>query len=245
LTDPARSRELAGSLGRVGVWTFAFEMHPGTQVREAAAAVEDLGYGAIWIPEAMGREAFAHSALLLAATKRIPIAAGMAGGSSDAAAALRIISQVSGIAVPDDVPMRLGADVTVMLRGERALMTGAGEFVEPLPGEKPPLIVVPLDAALGAGEVYREFDAHDPPRTPEELDAAAEALRQGVFEPVNDLEPAARRLCPPINDALRALREVGAEQPMVTGSGPTVFGISDDAEALAFLQRTYPGATFA
>ena len=127
----------------------------------------------------------------------------MAGGSSDAAAALRIISEVSGIAVPDDVPMKLGADVTVMLRGERALMTGAGEFVEPLPGEKPPLIVVPLDAALGAGEVYREFDAHDPARTPEELDAAAEALRQGVFEPVNDLEHAARRLCPPINDALR------------------------------------------
>ena len=178
-------------------------------------------------------------------TKRIPIAAGMAGGSSDAAAALRLISQVSGIAVPDDVPMKLGADVTVMLRGERALMTGAGEFVEPLPGEKPPLIVVPLDAALGAGEVYREFDAHDPARTPEELDAAAEALRQGVFEPVNDLEHAARRLCPPINDALRALREVGAEQPMVTGSGPTVFGISEDAEALAFLQRTYPRASFA
>ena len=118
---------------------------------------------------------------------------------------------MSGIAVPDDVPMRLGADVTVMLRGERALMTGAGEFVEPLPGEKPPLIVVPLDAALGAGEVYREFDAHDTPRTPEELDAAAEALRQGVFEPVNDLEPAARRLCPLIDDALAALREVGAE----------------------------------
>ena len=39
-------------IGRVGVWTFAFEMHPGTQVREAAAAIEDLGYGAIWIPEA-------------------------------------------------------------------------------------------------------------------------------------------------------------------------------------------------
>jgi 4-diphosphocytidyl-2-C-methyl-D-erythritol kinase len=154
--------------------------------------------------------------------KRIPIAAGMAGGSSDAAAALRIISEVSGIAVPEDVPMRLGADVTVMLRGERALMTGAGEHVEPLPGAKPPLIVVPLDFALGAGEVYREFDAHDPARSPEELNAAAEAL------------------CPPINDALRALREVGAEHPMVTGSGPTVFGVLDDPEALAFLRRTYP-----
>jgi 4-diphosphocytidyl-2-C-methyl-D-erythritol kinase len=178
-------------------------------------------------------------------TKRIPIAAGMAGGSSDAAAALRIISEVSGIAVPGDVPMRLGADVTVMLRGERALMTGAGEFVEPLPGAKPPLIVVPLDAALGAGEVYREFDSSDTPRTPEELDTAAQALRDGVFDYVNDLEPAARRLCPLIDPALQALRDVGAEHVMVTGSGPTVFGLSDDPEALAFLQRTYPRATVA
>lgn len=178
-------------------------------------------------------------------TKRIPIAAGMAGGSSDAAAALRIISEVSGIAVPDDVPMRLGADVTVMLRGERALMTGAGEHVEPLPGKKPPLIVVPVDAALGAGEVYREFDTGDVPRSPDELAAAAEALRHGVYEPVNDLEPAARRLCPLIDRALQALRDVGAESPMVSGSGPTVFGISDDPEALAFLQTAYPRAVAA
>ncbi len=177
--------------------------------------------------------------------KRIPIAAGMAGGSSDAAAALRLISRVSGIPVPDDVPMRLGADVTVMLGAQRAMMTGAGEHVEPLPGDKPPLIVVPLDAALSAGEVYREFDAHDTPRTPAELDAAADELRHGRFPYVNDLEPAARRLCPPIDPALRALRDVGAEHPMVTGSGPTVFGISDDPEALAFLQRAYPRATAA
>jgi probable F420-dependent oxidoreductase len=65
-------------IGRVGIWTFAFELHPAAQAREAAAAIEDLGYGAIWIPEAMGREAFAHSALLLAATKRIPVATGIA-----------------------------------------------------------------------------------------------------------------------------------------------------------------------
>ena len=178
-------------------------------------------------------------------TKRIPIAAGMAGGSSDAAAALRLISEASGIPVPEDVPMRLGADVTVMLRGERALMTGAGEVVEPLPGDKPPLIVVPLDAALGAGEVYREFDARDRARTPEELARAADALRRGELMPVNDLEPAARRLCPLIEPALAALRDVGAADPMVSGSGPTVFGVSGDPEALAFLRRAYPRAVAA
>jgi 4-diphosphocytidyl-2-C-methyl-D-erythritol kinase len=124
-------------------------------------------------------------------------------------------------------------------------MTGAGEVVEPLPGPKPPLIVVPLDAALGAGEVYREFDARDTPRTPDELDAAAEALRRGELSYVNDLEPAARRLCPLIEPALAALRDVGAEHAMVTGSGPTVFGLSGDPEALAFIRRRYPRAVAA
>ncbi len=178
-------------------------------------------------------------------TKRIPIAAGMAGGSADAAAALKLASEASGLAIPDDLPMRLGADVTVMLHGRRALMTGAGERVEPLEGTKPPLIVVPLDAHLGAGEVYREFDARDTPRTPEELEAAAAAIRAGELTPINDLEAAARRLCPAIDAALEALRAAGVEHPMVTGSGPTVFGVSDDPEALAKLKRAYPRAVAA
>ena len=175
-------------------------------------------------------------------TKRVPIAGGMAGGSSDAAAALRLISQVSGIAIPKDLPMALGADVTVMLSAQRALMTGAGERVEPLPGEKPPLTVIPLEAQLSAAAVYREFDARDTPRSPEELEAAAAAMRAGAFTYVNDLEPAARRLCPSIEPTLRALREAGAAHVMVSGSGPTVFGIGGDLERV---RRTHPQAVTA
>ena len=104
--------------------------------------------------------------LRLTIAKRIPIAAGMAGGSSDAAAALRLAARVSGLSIPPGLPMRLGADVPVMLEATRALMTGAGERVEPLPGDAPPLIVVPLDAELGAAEVYRAFDAAATPRSP-------------------------------------------------------------------------------
>ena len=184
--------------------------------------------------------------LRLTITKRIPIAAGMAGGSSDAAAALRLAAQASGFPIPPGLPMRLGADVTVMIDAERALMTGAGEHVEKLPGEKPPLIVVPLDAALTAAEVYREFDARDTPRTPEELDAAAQRIREGGFDPVNDLEPAARRLCPLIDPALEALREQGVQHAMVSGSGPTVFGLSDDPDVVARLHAAgYPRAVAA
>jgi 4-diphosphocytidyl-2-C-methyl-D-erythritol kinase len=171
----------------------------------------------------------------------------MAGGSSDAAAALRLASQASGFPIPPDLPMRLGADVTVMLDAERALMTGAGEHVERLPGDKPRLIVVPLDAALTAGEVYRAFDEHFTPRTPDELVAAAAAIRAGeTFEYVNDLEAPARRLCPAIDPALEAMRENGVEHAMVTGSGPTVFGISDDPDVVARLHAAgYPRAVAA
>ena len=183
----------------------------------------------------------------LTIAKRIPVAAGMAGGSSDAAAALRLISRASGVAIPPQLPMQLGADVTVMLYAQRALMTGAGEHVEALPADRPPLIVVPLDAELTAGQVYTEFDARDRPRSTEELEAAARAIRAGEpFEFVNDLEPAARRLCPAIDPALEALRAIGVEHPMVTGSGPTVFGISDDPDAVARLHAAgYPRAVAA
>ena len=182
--------------------------------------------------------------LRLRIDKRLPIAAGMAGGSSDAAAALRLACAASGFPIPPGLPMRLGADVTVMLEAERALMTGAGEHVEKLPGAKPRLIVVPLDAALTAGEVYKAFDEHFTPRTPEELEAAAAQIRAGgAFAHVNDLEAPARRLCPAIDPALEALRANGVEHAMVSGSGPTVFGISDDPDVVARLHAAgYPGA---
>lgn len=65
-------------IGRVGIWTFALDLQPATRAQEAAAEIEKLGYGAIWIPEAMGREAFTSAGILLAGTKRIPIATGIA-----------------------------------------------------------------------------------------------------------------------------------------------------------------------
>jgi 4-diphosphocytidyl-2-C-methyl-D-erythritol kinase len=173
-------------------------------------------------------------------TKRIPIAGGMGGGSSDAAIALRLLSEHSGLPIPPGLAMKLGADVPVLLSGTRALMTGAGEHVEPLAGEKPPLIVVPLDAQLSTPAVYRAYDEHFTPR--EDLEAAADRIRHGELEYVNDLEGPARRLCPAIDPALDALREAGVQHPMVSGSGPTVFGISDDPAALEAVRRKYPRA---
>src|SRR6266550_5940276 len=65
-------------LGLAGIWTRQFEDHPAARVQEAASELDELGYGAIWFGEAAGREAFTHAGLLLAATRRIVIATGIA-----------------------------------------------------------------------------------------------------------------------------------------------------------------------
>jgi 4-diphosphocytidyl-2-C-methyl-D-erythritol kinase len=175
----------------------------------------------------------------LTIVKRIPVAAGMGGGSADAAAALRLAAADSGRPIPAGLPMRLGADVPVLLQHARALVTGAGEHVEPLAHgtETAALVIVPLDAHLSTRDVYAEFDTHDRARTPEELADWARRLRAGEPPPpVNDLEAAARRLCPAIDRALAALRDAGVPRPLVTGSGPTVFGACEDPEAPARLR---------
>ena len=65
-------------IGQIGIWTSQFERGPWSAAAEAAAELDDLGYGAVWFPESRGREAFAQSALLLAATRRIVVATGIA-----------------------------------------------------------------------------------------------------------------------------------------------------------------------
>ena len=65
-------------LGRVGIWTFALDLQPVARAREVAAELEDLGYGAIWIPDAVGRDPLVHAALLLGGTNRIAVGTGIA-----------------------------------------------------------------------------------------------------------------------------------------------------------------------
>ena len=68
----------AMQLGTFGVWTFQLDILPAARMQEAAAELEELGYGAVWFGEALGREAFTKAGLLLAGTKRIIIATGIA-----------------------------------------------------------------------------------------------------------------------------------------------------------------------
>lgn len=69
---------VGGQLGRIGLWTFQLDMVPVARAQEVAAEIEAMGYGAVWIPEAVGREAFTASAVLLAGTSTLTVATGIA-----------------------------------------------------------------------------------------------------------------------------------------------------------------------
>jgi 4-diphosphocytidyl-2-C-methyl-D-erythritol kinase len=171
-------------------------------------------------------------------TKRVPVAAGMGGGSGDAAAALRLIARRATGVIDEPLLMRLatrlGADVPAQVRPGRALATGAGEHVRLLPDGLPfGVLVLPGTRELSTAAVYAEADRQRLARTPDDLAArlaeVTEALARHRDLPphllVNDLQPAALALAPEIGAALDQARDAGADVVMVSGSGPTVLGL--------------------
>lgn len=193
-------------------------------------------------------------------SKWIPVAGGMGGGSADAAATLRLAGALAPMS--EDLALELaaglGADVPSQLVPGVALGTGAGERIESVPelaGHA--FVIVPLGAALATPEVYREADRLGLGRSREELENRARALRAALvpgaqLDPelmVNDLEPAARSLCPGVGEALERVREAGADHALVCGSGPTVAALfwgaaarERAAEAEATVAGRYPEA---
>jgi 4-diphosphocytidyl-2-C-methyl-D-erythritol kinase len=176
---------------------------------------------------------------VLTIDKRVPVAAGMGGGSSDAAAALRLAAHAVDGAEPallHEIAARLGGDVPSLLTPGRVLMTGAGERVRPLRDPGPfGVLVLPSDHALSTPAVYRAFDGLGAARGGAELDALEFALSQQQLTPElvhNDLQAAALSLHPPIAEALAAVEGAGAAHVMVSGSGPTVFGLFPGAEGV-------------
>jgi 4-diphosphocytidyl-2-C-methyl-D-erythritol kinase len=168
--------------------------------------------------------------------KRVPVAAGMGGGSGDAAAALRLLRRASELgddALLSLLATALGADVPAQVHPGRVLATGAGEHVDALgPGGPLGVLVLPASGPLPTADVYRRFDELGLARGDEDLAARAAAVRSALDSGdlpddllVNDLEAAARDLEPSIDDALTVAREAGADVATVSGSGPTVVGL--------------------
>jgi len=167
--------------------------------------------------------------------KRIPIAAGMAGGSSDAAAALRLAAEAAAlddVRWLEDIAATLGADVPSQVRGGLVLATGIGARLRPLTDRlQYSVVVVPVAAELRAVDVYAETDrlglCRDTLGLARSLTRVQAALSsETMLDRVqNDLQEAACALCPAIEEALEAALTAGADTAIVSGSGPTVLGL--------------------
>jgi 4-diphosphocytidyl-2-C-methyl-D-erythritol kinase len=171
-------------------------------------------------------------------TKRIPVAAGMAGGSADAAAALVGLDRAWGTALGTDrlreLAADVGSDVPFCVVGGTALAGGTGTSVARVLSRGTAHWVVGVDAgALATAAVYRAFDELPaPPRR--EPDLVLQALRTSDVEALaaglhNDLEPAAFALRPDLRERRDALRDAGALAALVSGSGPTLVALAEDA----------------
>lgn len=190
--------------------------------------------------------------LRLSIDKRIPVAAGLGGGSADAAAALRLAQAASGLGderLLRELGAALGADVPAQIAPGRWLATGAGELLQALPDPFPALelLVLASDSELSTADVYREADAlglerergelhqrHEQLRAALELGAPLPAARELLH---NDLQAAAVSLSAPIAQALEQMREAGAEESLLSGSGPTVVGLFAHANPAGRAQR--------
>ncbi len=165
--------------------------------------------------------------------KRIPVAAGLGGGSADAAAVLRAANRLAGDALSADelraVGITLGADVPSQIEPRHALVTGAGEGVEPVDLPDMALVLVPSETGLSTADVYAEADrlAVDPrpPRSRPPAPPRRAPLAELAREMDNDLEAAALSLRPELAARSRRSRRPARSPRCISGSGPTAFGV--------------------
>lgn len=185
--------------------------------------------------------------------KRLPVAAGLGGGSSDAAAALRLLAQANRLALNDprlaDAAAAIGSDVPVCLDPRARVMAGRGDLLS-APLELPllPAVLVNCRVAVPTAPVFRALGL-DPggllegPAHPAAIPANREALLALLRRLPNDLEPPAMALAPAIV-AAKALLEAAPEARLVrmSGSGATVFALTESCRTAAALARRVAAA---
>ncbi|MBW2281721.1 MAG: 4-(cytidine 5'-diphospho)-2-C-methyl-D-erythritol kinase [Deltaproteobacteria bacterium] len=179
--------------------------------------------------------------------KRIPVAAGLGGGSSDAAAVILGLEELAGTALDSRVRAELarglGADVPFFLDPRPAVGRGVGDRLEPIP-DVPELswLLVRLPFGISTAEAYQSASRElTLPRRGSSI-AALLGPSGAVGSPENDLETFAVRGHPEIEQARRALLEEGARAAGMSGSGPTVYGLFDDTEAARAVAARVTGA---
>ena len=184
--------------------------------------------------------------------KHGPIAAGLGGGSADAAAVLRAANALAGKPLDLEglraVAARVGSDVPSQVQPGHALVTGTGEHVEPVTLPPLPLVLLPGEG-LATADVYAELDRLEAWRDvldPEPLRMLAAATLPEIAAGVeNDLQPAALSLRPECEGSLRRLRQAGALAAAISGSGPTAFGVFSSSSEAAEVAAGMEGALIA
>jgi 4-diphosphocytidyl-2-C-methyl-D-erythritol kinase len=179
--------------------------------------------------------------------KKIPVAAGLAGGSSDAAATLRGLNRLWGLGIPQEELLALGAelgsDVPFCVTGGTALATGRGEVLTPIPN--PPqcwVIVAKPPINVSTAEVYGRLRSEQIQRHPS-AERMVEALTQGSFQQMcqslgNVLEEVTLKMHPEVQQLKEGMLKLGADGALMSGSGPTVFGLVSKESKVA---RIYNG----
>lgn len=196
--------------------------------------------------------ALSPAGLSLHLVKTLPVAAGIGGGSADAAAALRIMAQLAPEPVPVadlvDLATGLGADVPACLLSRPLIARGVGEILAPLP-EFPKLHIVLVNPMVPVvtADVFRRLRAHDNyplPALPTPLTRPAQ-LGLWLAETRNDLQPPAVKLVPEIGVLIEELAETqGCILARMSGSGATVFGLFGSEgqahDAASQMRRLHP-----
>ena len=171
-------------------------------------------------------ERFGGGSYAIELEKRLPVASGIGGGSADAAAALRALARLRGVASDDpalfEIAEGLGSDVPACLLGRTAIGRGRGEKLEPVPGRPgTPVLLVNPGVAVSTAAVFARWDGVD-----------RGALGHDPLEGRNDLEAPAIAVAPVIAQVLAALRaQPGVVLARMSGSGATCFALFDDADA--------------
>lgn len=183
-------------------------------------------------------------------TKRIPVAAGLGGGSSDAAAVLKGLNKLWGLQLSieklAEIGLTLGADIPACLYRKTALISGVGEQVKPinLPFQSMAILLVNPNLPLSTHAVFKQYHqdnfSFSSPVNTDLLKIPSDCTTLH-----NDLEPPAISLLPVINELIRFLKEQdGCIFSRMSGSGPTCFGLFSDLnsakKALTHFQNKYP-----
>ncbi|MDD2556792.1 MAG: 4-(cytidine 5'-diphospho)-2-C-methyl-D-erythritol kinase [Desulfuromonadaceae bacterium] len=160
--------------------------------------------------------------------KHIPVAAGLGGGSSDAAAVLLALNSLLGLGLRHDIlaqeALKLGADVPFFLCQSPAWAEGVGERLTPVRDSLPECyyVLVNPGVSVSTAEVYANVQSYSAWCTAGKCPGTIEALSQILH---NDLQQAALMLAPVVAVAMECLLECGASGVLMSGSGPTVFGL--------------------